>query len=100
MTRTTTEAECSRNRPRCGFVRGHRLVADDTVEIRRRQETILIGTCPELTRHHMELGEQQRPRGIQRQKALQEVNGLRQKRKSPEQCRGVVSYVIILPGPC
>src|SRR5881275_1773600 len=35
--------------------RGHRLVADDTVELRRRQETILIGTCPELTRHHMEL---------------------------------------------
>ena len=37
------------------IVRGHRLVADDTVEIRRRQETILIGACPELTRHHMEL---------------------------------------------
>jgi HPr kinase/phosphorylase len=37
------------------IVRGHRLVADDTVEIRRRAETILIGTCPELTRHHMEL---------------------------------------------
>src|SRR5262252_9316554 len=35
--------------------RGDRLVADDTVGIRRRQETILIGTCPELTRHHMEL---------------------------------------------
>ncbi|MSO45375.1 MAG: HPr(Ser) kinase/phosphatase [Acidobacteria bacterium] len=37
------------------IVRGHRLVADDTVEIRRRAETILIGTCPELTRHHMEI---------------------------------------------
>ena len=37
------------------IVRGHRLVADDTVEVRRRAETILIGTCPELTRHHMEL---------------------------------------------
>ena len=37
------------------IVRGHRLVADDTVEMRRRSETILIGTCPELTRHHMEL---------------------------------------------
>jgi HPr kinase/phosphorylase len=37
------------------IVRGHRLVADDTVELRRRQETILIGTCPELTRPHMEL---------------------------------------------
>jgi len=30
-------------------------VADDTVDIRRRAESILIGTCPELTRHHMEL---------------------------------------------
>jgi HPr kinase/phosphorylase len=37
------------------IVRSHRLVADDTVEIRRRAETILIGTSPELTRHHMEL---------------------------------------------
>ena len=37
------------------IVRGHRLVADDTVEVRRRAETILIGTCPELTRHHMEI---------------------------------------------
>jgi HPr kinase/phosphorylase len=37
------------------IVRNHRLVADDTVEVRRRSETILIGTCPELTRHHMEL---------------------------------------------
>jgi HPr kinase/phosphorylase len=37
------------------IVRAHRLVADDTVEIRRRAETILIGTCPEMTRHHMEL---------------------------------------------
>ena len=37
------------------IVRGHRLVADDTVEVRRRQETVLNGACPELTRHHMEL---------------------------------------------
>ena len=36
-------------------VRGHRLVADDTVEVRRRAESIVIGTCPELTRHHMEV---------------------------------------------
>jgi HPr kinase/phosphorylase len=35
-------------------VRGHRLVSDDVVEIRRRGE-ILIGTGPELTRYHMEL---------------------------------------------
>ena len=36
-------------------VRGHRLVADDAVEVRRRGENELIGTCPELTRHHMEV---------------------------------------------
>jgi HPr kinase/phosphorylase len=36
-------------------VRGHRLVADDTVEVRRRGETVVVGTCPELTRHHMEV---------------------------------------------
>jgi HPr kinase/phosphorylase len=37
------------------IARGHRLVADDTVEIRRRGEAVVIGTCPELTRHHMEI---------------------------------------------
>jgi HPr kinase/phosphorylase len=36
-------------------VRGHRLVADDTVEVRRRGETAIIGSCPDLTRHHMEV---------------------------------------------
>jgi len=36
-------------------VRGHRLVADDTVEMRRRGEGAVIGACPELTRHHMEV---------------------------------------------
>lgn len=36
-------------------VRGHRLVADDTVEVRRRGETTLVGTCPALTRHYMEV---------------------------------------------
>jgi len=36
-------------------VRGHRLVADDTVELRRRAESVLIGTCPDLTRYHMEV---------------------------------------------
>jgi HPr kinase/phosphorylase len=36
-------------------LRGHRLVADDTVEIRRRAGSVLIGACPELTRHHMEI---------------------------------------------
>jgi HPr kinase/phosphorylase len=37
------------------IVRGHRLVADDTVELRRRGETTLNGSCPELTRNHMEV---------------------------------------------
>ena len=36
-------------------VRGHRLVADDAVEIRRRGEAIVIGTCPGLTRYNMEV---------------------------------------------
>jgi HPr kinase/phosphorylase len=36
-------------------LRGHRLVADDTVEVRRRAESVIIGTCPELTRYHMEI---------------------------------------------
>ncbi len=35
--------------------RGHRLVADDAVEVRRRAESVVIGTCPPLTRHHMEI---------------------------------------------
>lgn len=35
--------------------RGHRLVADDAVEVRRRSASYLIGMCPELTRHHMEI---------------------------------------------
>jgi HPr kinase/phosphorylase len=36
-------------------VRGHRLVADDAVDLRARADAYLIGTCPELTRHHMEI---------------------------------------------
>jgi HPr kinase/phosphorylase len=35
--------------------RGHRLVADDIVDVRRRAESVIIGTCPPLTRHHMEV---------------------------------------------
>ena len=37
------------------IVRGHRLVADDAVELRARADSFLMGTCPELTRHHMEI---------------------------------------------
>jgi HPr kinase/phosphorylase len=36
-------------------VRGHRLVADDAVELRCRSQSYVIGSCPELTRHHMEI---------------------------------------------
>ncbi|MEP6918553.1 MAG: HPr(Ser) kinase/phosphatase [Acidobacteriota bacterium] len=36
-------------------VRGHRLIADDAVELHCRAEAFLIGTCPELSRHHMEI---------------------------------------------
>jgi HPr kinase/phosphorylase len=35
--------------------RGHRLVADDTVEVRRRAETVIIGTAPASTRYYMEI---------------------------------------------
>jgi HPr kinase/phosphorylase len=37
------------------IVRGHRLVADDAVDLRARVEAYLMGTCPRLTRHHMEI---------------------------------------------
>ena len=36
-------------------VRGHRLVADDTVEIRCIAQSRLVGACPELTRNHIEI---------------------------------------------
>jgi HPr kinase/phosphorylase len=36
-------------------VRGHRLVADDAVDLRCRAQSFVIGTCPQLTRHHMEI---------------------------------------------
>ncbi|MCB1190252.1 MAG: HPr kinase/phosphorylase [Leptospiraceae bacterium] len=35
--------------------RGHRLVADDMVEIRRISESYLLGTCSHVLRHHMEI---------------------------------------------
>lgn len=35
--------------------RGHRLVADDMVEIRRYSESYLIGTCSDILKHHMEI---------------------------------------------
>lgn len=35
--------------------RGHRLVADDAVEIKKVSQQTLIGTCPEVIRHFIEL---------------------------------------------
>ena len=35
--------------------RGHRLVADDAVEIRKMSEKILLGTAPEITRYFIEV---------------------------------------------
>lgn len=35
--------------------RGHILVADDVVEIQRRRGQMLIGSCPEMLKHYMEV---------------------------------------------
>ena len=35
--------------------RGHRLVSDDVVEIRKVSDDMLVGTAPEITRHFIEL---------------------------------------------
>jgi HPr kinase/phosphorylase len=37
------------------IVRGHRLISDDIVIIKKTTDTILIGTAPDLIRYHMEL---------------------------------------------
>jgi len=36
-------------------VRGHRLISDDIVIIKKTTDTILVGTAPDLIRYHMEL---------------------------------------------
>ena len=35
--------------------RGHRLVADDTVMIKKKDMETLVGSCPDMTSHHMEI---------------------------------------------
>ncbi len=35
--------------------RGHRLVSDDIVEIKKMRQDVLIGTSPALTKHHIEI---------------------------------------------
>ncbi|MDQ3805027.1 MAG: HPr(Ser) kinase/phosphatase [Acidobacteriota bacterium] len=37
------------------IMRGHQLVADDTVEVRRKRAGLLVGSAPELLREHMEI---------------------------------------------
>jgi HPr kinase/phosphorylase len=37
------------------IVRGHRLVSDDAIQIKKRSDNILMGTGPEAIRHKMEL---------------------------------------------
>lgn len=36
-------------------LRGHRLVADDVIEISRVQSRVLVGRSPDILRHHMEI---------------------------------------------
>jgi HPr kinase/phosphorylase len=56
--------------------RGHRLVADDVVEIRRMSDT-LMGACPPLTRYHMEL----RGLGVINIKDLYGVSSIRMEKR-------------------
>lgn len=53
--------------------RGHRLVSDDVVEIRKVSDETLIGTAPDITRHFIEL----RGIGIIDAKALFGVEGVK-----------------------
>jgi HPr kinase/phosphorylase len=56
--------------------RGHRLVADDVVEIKRMADT-LMGSSPPLTRHHMEL----RGLGVINIKDLYGVSSIRRSKR-------------------
>jgi HPr kinase/phosphorylase len=57
--------------------RGHRLVADDSVEVIRSGEDILIGSAPEVLRHIMEV----RGLGILNIKALFGIGAIRPRQK-------------------
>ena len=35
--------------------RGHRLIADDSVRVKRKEENYIEGSCAPLTKHHMEI---------------------------------------------
>lgn len=57
--------------------RGHRLVADDAVDVTRTDENVLTGTAPELLRHVMEV----RGLGILNVKALFGIGAVRPSQK-------------------
>jgi len=57
--------------------RGHRLVADDVVQITRQGHDVLIGRSPELGRHHMEI----RGIGILDIRALFGIRAIRQQKR-------------------
>jgi HPr kinase/phosphorylase len=57
--------------------RGHRLVADDAVDVTRTEENVLTGTAPELLRHVMEV----RGLGILNVKALFGIGAVRPSQK-------------------
>lgn len=57
--------------------RGHRLVADDVVQITRQGHDVLIGRCPELGRHHMEI----RGIGILDIRSLFGIRAIRQQKR-------------------
>ena len=56
---------------------GHRLVADDIVEVSRREGQVLIGTGPDIIKHHMEI----RGLGILNIKDLFGVSSVRDHKK-------------------
>jgi HPr kinase/phosphorylase len=57
--------------------RGHRLVADDVVEVKRFGTEVLVGSSPDLTRHHMEL----RGLGVLNIKDLYGVSSIRSSKR-------------------
>ena len=58
-------------------LRGHRLIADDIVEVRRRPGGALIASSPKLTRHHMEV----RGLGIINVKELYGISAVREHKR-------------------
>jgi len=58
-------------------INGHRLVADDIVEVSRREGRILLGSGPDIIKHHMEI----RGLGILNIKDLFGVSAVRDRKK-------------------